>query len=211
MTGGTSLTDTVLEITPRAQEKILAIRNAEPDADELALALRISGVSGIEFTYEMAMLRVDSVPAEHVEYHGGLPVVIAADSIDRLRGATLDVSRDLLNPGLTIDNPNSPSPSIPTGGAEVTGPLADRVNQLLAHQINPAIASHGGVAELAGVEDGTVYLRLGGGCQGCGMAAVTLRQGIERSLREAIPEIVAVVDVTDHASGENPYYEAAKK
>ena len=82
---------------------------------------------------------------------------------------------------------------------------------MLEEQINPAIASHGGRADLVAVEDWIAYLRLSGGCQGCGMASVTLSQGIEVAILDAIPEITEVVDVTDHASGDNPYYEAAKK
>jgi Fe/S biogenesis protein NfuA len=85
------------------------------------------------------------------------------------------------------------------------------VAQVLAEQINPAIAAHGGRAELVGVEGTTVYLKLGGGCQGCGMAQVTLGQGIEVAIRAAVPEVGEIIDITDHASGENPYYEAAKK
>ena len=83
--------------------------------------------------------------------------------------------------------------------------------QVLEEQINPAIAAHGGRAELVAVEDGVAYLRLGGGCQGCGMAAVTLSQGIEVAILDAVPEMTQVVDVTDHASGTNPYFESAKK
>jgi Fe/S biogenesis protein NfuA len=82
---------------------------------------------------------------------------------------------------------------------------------VLDHQINPSIALHGGHAELVAVEEDTAYLRLSGGCAGCGMAAVTLSQGIEVAIFDAVPEIRRVVDVTDHASGTNPYYEAAKK
>jgi Fe/S biogenesis protein NfuA len=67
------------------------------------------------------------------------------------------------------------------------------------------------MAEVVAVEDNTVYVRLGGGCQGCGMAAVTLSQGIEETIRSNVPEITKVVDVTDHAEGTNPYYEQAKK
>lgn len=91
------------------------------------------------------------------------------------------------------------------------GPVAERVVQVVTEMINPAIASHGGVAEVVAVEDGTVYVRLGGGCQGCGMATVTLSQGIESTLRQVVPEIQKVVDVTDHAGGTNPYYEQTKK
>jgi Fe/S biogenesis protein NfuA len=82
---------------------------------------------------------------------------------------------------------------------------------VLDEQINPAIAAHGGRAELVAVEGGVAYLRLGGGCQGCGLAAVTLSQGIEVAILDAVSEVSEVIDVTDHASGANPYYEAAKK
>jgi Fe/S biogenesis protein NfuA len=82
---------------------------------------------------------------------------------------------------------------------------------VLERDINPSIASHGDHAELAAVEDATAYLRLGGGCQGCGMATVTLSHGIEVAITQAVPEITRVIDVTDHASGTNPYFEPAKK
>ena len=89
--------------------------------------------------------------------------------------------------------------------------MAQRILQVLEHQINPSIASHGGRADLVAVEDDIAYLRLSGGCQGCGMASVTLSQGIEVAIKDNVPEILNVVDVTDHAQGANPYYEAAKK
>ena len=134
-------------------------------------------------------------------------MVTRADSVERLQGATI-----LLNEaGLTIDNPNMPSPAIPHGGGSLEGPVAQQLQTLLDTQINPAIAGHGGWAQLVAVEGDTVQLSLGGGCQGCDMAQVTLRQGIEVAIRESIPEIVNVIDVTDHASGENPYYESSKK
>jgi Fe/S biogenesis protein NfuA len=82
---------------------------------------------------------------------------------------------------------------------------------VLDREVNPSIASHGGHAELAGIEGAIAYLRLGGGCQGCGMATVTLSQGIEVAITQAVSEIDRVVDVTDHASGTNPYFEQAKK
>jgi Fe/S biogenesis protein NfuA len=94
---------------------------------------------------------------------------------------------------------------------DLSGPVPQRVMQVIDEQINPAIAAHGGSAELVAVEDETAYVRLGGGCVGCGMASVTLGQGIEVAILEAVPEVHQVVDVTDHASGSNPYYEAAKK
>jgi Fe/S biogenesis protein NfuA len=94
---------------------------------------------------------------------------------------------------------------------DLSGDVAQRLLQVLDEQINPAIAAHGGRADLVAVEGDTAYLRLSGGCAGCGLAAVTLSQGIEVAIRESVPEIVNIVDVTDHASGTNPYYEATKK
>ena len=86
-----------------------------------------------------------------------------------------------------------------------------RVEHLLETQINPAVASHGGWVELLGVQANNVFLQLGGGCQGCGMADVTLKQGIETLLRQEIPELGEVLDQTDHAAGRNPYYAQSKK
>lgn len=210
------MTDTpILSIGERALAKVLEIRDQEPDGSELALGIKIAGVEGTEFRYEMAMVRTEDIgPGAVIEQHGELTTFYPADSVDNLRGATLDLSRDLLNPGLVIENPNSLSPPILNPDApppDLSGPIPERVQQVLDQQINPAIASHGGVAELVAVEDSTAFLRLGGGCQGCGLASVTLSQGIETTLLEMVPEITRVVDVTDHSSGANPYYEAAKK
>ena len=89
--------------------------------------------------------------------------------------------------------------------------LFDKVSMIFDSKINPMVAGHGGRVELIDVQDHVVLLRMQGGCQGCGMASVTLRQGIESTLRQVAPEIAAVVDVTDHATGDNPYFASAKK
>ena len=138
-----------------------------------------------------------------------------ARDVQALQGATIDWEGDALQGGLKLVNPNRPAPAspaiTPNADVELTGPLAQRVRDVVEHQVNPAIASHGGRAELVAVEEPIAYVRLHGGCQGCGMASVTLHQGIEVAIRDNVPEIQQVVDVTDHASGENPYFEAAKK
>ena len=106
--------------------------------------------------------------------------------------------------------------SEPAIGAEVLeslpGPevIRDRVEQVLRDEINPAVAAHGGHISLVEVQRNRVFLRMGGGCQGCGMATATLRQGVERALRRAVPQIGAILDTTDHAAGTNPYYEPAR-
>jgi Fe-S cluster biogenesis protein NfuA len=89
--------------------------------------------------------------------------------------------------------------------------LYERVAELFDRQVNPMVARHGGRVELIDVQDAVVMLRMGGGCQGCGMADVTLRQGIEGMLAQTIPEVRGIVDITDHTSGANPYFEASKK
>lgn len=89
--------------------------------------------------------------------------------------------------------------------------IRDRVQYLLDTAINPAVAGHGGMVSLVDVKDNTVYLQMGGGCQGCGAADVTLRQGVERMIREEVPEVLEIIDLTDHAAGQNPYYAASKE
>jgi len=88
--------------------------------------------------------------------------------------------------------------------------VKERVQKILDEMINPAIASHGGMVDVLDVKENLVYLRLGGGCQGCGMVNVTLKQGIETTLKEEIPQIAGVIDQTDHAGGTNPYYQPSK-
>jgi Fe-S cluster biogenesis protein NfuA len=84
--------------------------------------------------------------------------------------------------------------------------MMEKVQTLIDDMVNPALASHGGFVELVGVEDGVISMRMSGGCQGCGAAQLTMAQGIELLIRDEIPEVKKIVDVTDHAAGENPYY-----
>src|SRR5919199_472720 len=203
----------LVEITEKARQKVEGFRAGVPDSEAQAMWVEVTGVRGGDWTYNMSLKPLDQAgPSDVVEHEDGLPVVVPARDAEALRGATIDWSDDLMHGGLTIDNPNTPSPAM--GGrppADLSGPVPQRVVQVIEQQINPAIAMHGGSAELVAVEDSTAYVRLGGGCVGCGMATVTLSQGIEVAITENVPEIESVVDVTDHASGTNPYYEAAKK
>jgi Fe/S biogenesis protein NfuA len=200
---------TVLSITPDAFETITQLRDQEPGDGEFALSIEVTGFSGPQFTYELAFVALDDKKEGWVvERHEGLAVLFPEADTEKLDGASLDIT----DQGLAMNNPNSPSPpamSAPAG--DLTGPLVDQVQQVLTDQVNPAIASHGGGAELVSVDGTIAYLRLFGGCQGCGLASVTLKQGIERILLESIPELSQVVDVTDHASGDDPYYQQQKK
>lgn len=208
----TTQTEPLLNITAAALEKILSIRGQELDEEEYALRVEVTGISGNSFTYELTFEPLaDASEDDLIYHHGDLPVAISAQSARDLQGATLDLSRNMLDGGLVLDNPNTPSPRMAGPGLpppDLSGPVAQRVAQLLDGAINPAIAAHGGAAQLVAVEEDTAYLRLSGGCQGCGMAQVTLRQGIENAIFQAVPEIKRVVDVTDHDAGTNPYFEA---
>ena len=205
----------IITVTDEARDKVLRIRNRDAEPERLALWLAVSGVSDGQYTYAMTLDLLEKAgPADVVQHHDDVAVVIPADSVEKLRGALLFLDGDLETGGIVLENPNSPSPAVGRAGGpppDLSGDVAQRVLQVLTHQINPSIASHGGRAELVAVEDDTAYLRLGGGCQGCGMATVTLSQGIEVAIKQSVPEITQVVDVTDHASGTNPYFETAKK
>lgn len=196
--------------------------------------MRVTGAADGEYVCALSLEPQAKVRAsDTLQDEGDLTIVVANDSADKLRGATVDWSEDPLHSGFVVLNPNKPPPpplALPTlpmspgAGPAVPPPtpptmpgsgldtdIARRVTAVLDRDVNPSIASHGGHAELAGIEGATAYLRLGGGCQGCGMATVTLSQGIEVAITQAVSEIDRVVDVTDHASGTNPYFEQAKK
>jgi len=204
----------VLTVTPAARAVVLEARAQEADAERLALWVEVAGARDAAYTYDIYFqFAGDAGEADAVESSDGLTVVVPHDSVARLGGARLDWS-DEGEGGLVILNPNTPPrpdvfASRPAG--DLSGDLAQRVLAILDEQVNPSIAMHGGRADLVAVEEGIVYLRLSGGCQGCGLATVTLSQGIEVALRDSLPEVVSVVDVTDHASGMNPFYEPAAK
>jgi Fe/S biogenesis protein NfuA len=211
MTSGAATGNTLLQITDGARREVQSHRAGHPNGEQLALWTEVTGVSGEDYTYNLSLRpAADSDPHDAIEEHEGLVVVIPSDSVDKMRGAIIDLVGDLTTGGLIVENPNSPSPAVEDlPPLDVSGNVSERVDQVLARQINPGIALHGGKAELAGVEGSTVYLRLSGGCQGCGLASVTLRKGVEVAIKRSVPEIAEVVDVTDHASGMNPYFDPA--
>ncbi len=201
--------NTILSIDPSALDMIRQLRDNEPGDGEFALSIEVTGFRGPQFSYELAFLPLADKAENWIEErHEDLAVVFPQADSEKLDGATLEMTDE----GLAMNNPNrpaTPSMSAPTG--DLSGPLADQISQVLTEQVNPAIAAHGGGAELVSVDGTIAYLRLYGGCQGCGLAQVTLKQGIERILLESIDELTQVVDVTDHASGDDPYYESQKK
>jgi Fe/S biogenesis protein NfuA len=204
----TTITDaSIIEITPPAMETVLGIRAEEPDPSSLGLRIEITGTQGVDFTYDLAFDELAEAAEDDVVVEiGEITVIVPAASVDQLRGAVLDMPRTSGTGGLVIRNPNRPNP-LDGVDLELEGTIAEQVQQLLEQSVNPSLASHGGYATLLGVDDDNkVFLTLGGGCQGCSMSRMTITEGIDRAIREAIPEVVEVIDATDHAAGENPFY-----
>lgn len=204
-------TDEVFAITPAALERVLGVRDNEDDPATLALRVEVTGHSGPDYTYDLSFEPVaDAAADDHRQEFGEgdhpLVLLVPAGSVDRLRGATLDVPSAAGQGGLVIRNPNRPNPLADVAELTLEGDVAERVQQLLTEAINPSLAAHGGFASLVGVEDDRVFLTMGGGCQGCSLSQATMVQGIATAIREAIPEVTEVVDVTDHAAGDNPFY-----
>ncbi|MCB0986420.1 MAG: NifU family protein [Acidimicrobiales bacterium] len=196
-----------LRITPDALSQVMSILAGEENPDTLGLRVAVSGIQGVEYAYDLSFEdRTEAGEDDLVYNQGDLVVMIPRDSVDSLWGATLDLPAAAGQGGLVIRNPNRPDP-LAGLDIELSGTVEERIDQLLTHQINPALASHGGWASLLEVVDGNrAVVTMGGGCQGCAVSAITLREGIQKAIIERIPEITEVVDATDHDSGDNPYY-----
>jgi Fe/S biogenesis protein NfuA len=199
----------VVTVTERARGTILGLRAAEAEGEALALRIEITGEAVAEYVYELTFEAIaEAGPDDVVGYSGDLAVLVPAGSIDRLRGATLD---EVDGTGLVLRNPNRPTAGLaPAGASYEEGTVEHRIQSLLDVEINPMLASHGGFTTLDHVEGDVAYMFMGGGCQGCGLAKLTLTEGIKATIEREIDEIREVVDITDHTAGENPFYESAK-
>lgn len=199
----------ILRVSDEALDRIIEIRDGEPDPQSMCLRVAIVGANGADFAYDLGWADIAELDVDDdVSVQGGLSVVVTADSIDRMRGAVLDLPTDPAGSGFVIRNPNRPERPNPMEGRNLTltGELADAVQELLLERINPQLADHGGYAALVGVEGSTVFVSMGGGCQGCAMSAMTLREGITAQILESVPGVDEVIDVTDHDAGAMPYY-----
>ena len=202
----------VLQVTDEAAEVVLGALAEEPDGAKLGLRVAISGTEmspsmTFEFSYDLSLHEVDDLDSDDAVHEtGGLAVIVPADSVANLTGATLDVPSNPLQGGLVIRNPNRPDMADRIDLSE-SDSVAERLQNLLNNHVNPSLAAHGGYVELVRVEENKAYLLMGGGCQGCTMSAATLHQGVAAIISQHVPEIVDVVDVTDHAAGENPFYQ----
>ena len=194
----------MIEFTSAARERIHEFIAGD---DDLSVRVNVPNPSPVAPKYEILLIEEAEIqPDDETFRSDGFAVVVDCESAKILQGTTIDWVETLKGGGFQFDNPNIKPP----GSEPLTGPLAERVQRVLDERINPGVATHGGTITLVDVRDNVVYLQMGGGCQGCGMASVTLTQGIQQVLREAVPEIVDIQDITDHAAGADPYFSAAK-
>lgn len=182
----------MISFTDTAKDRVLHFIEAQ----------RSQGVTALRIAGNRAEQRLWLVKPEDkreddlVQSEAGFDVYLDRQSAGQLDGATVDFVDGVMQSGFRLF----------FAGTTWDDPITQKVQDVIDRQINPGVASHGGAVTLEGVKDGVALIRFGGGCHGCGAADVTLKQGIDRMLREAVPEIVGVQDVTDHSTGENPYY-----
>ena len=190
----------MITVTEAARKKILELLAAE-GREGLALRFAVDGRGPGGFQYRLGFVGPEErANVDAVVEAGGFQRLVDPQSAPNLTGTSIDYLETATESGFKIDNPN----------AVWSDPSALAVQKVLDEEINPAVASHGGFVTLLDVKDDVVYIALGGGCQGCGMVDVTLKQGIEVRIREAVPAIREIVDTTDHAGGTNPYYQPSK-
>jgi Fe/S biogenesis protein NfuA len=197
-----------LQFTPAAREQLVAVLGRQPQPAVLRILVKNSGSQPPRYDMALEPASAAGSPGDTAIEVDGVPVRVDAASLQAVEGATVDFRDDPLQPGFLVEPPRV-EVAVPDT-FDTSSPLATQVESVLQHHVNPSIAAHGGHAQLVGVKDDDVFLVLGGGCQGCSMASVTLKQGIEQVLKQAIPRIRAVIDATDHAHGSNPFYTADK-
>ena len=182
----------MLSFTDTAKERVLHFLQAQKEQGVAALR-----VAGNRTEQKLWLVKPEDRRSDDSVFDaGGFEVYLDPLSRGNLEGARVDFVEGVMQSGFRVFYPS------PTWD----DPIAQKVQVVLDRQVNPGVASHGGSVSLDRVEDGVAYISLGGGCQGCGAADVTLRHGIERMIFENVPEIKRVADVTDHDSGTNPYY-----
>ncbi len=193
-----------LNFSDKARDMVTSFMDLEEDGLQ---ALRIA-VEGSPFApnYELTLVDSDSRAESDLEVDAGsFTVLVDKASAERLNGANVDFVETIQESGFQI----TPDPEAVKEAMDDAGPagkLADRVTHVLETEINPAIAAHGGVINLVDVQGTEIFIEMAGGCQGCAMSRMTLRQGVERMVSQSVPEVTAIHDVTDHASGDNPYF-----
>ena len=188
----------MITFTDTAREKVREYMNLS-ETPTLGVRVVARRFGRHQFRYELALMMEGETKDEDVVVdQDSITVYLDPQSAEWLEGASVDFVTDTSGTGFQFNNPQ----------AEVSwdDPLAQRVQKVIDERIAPSLAGHGGWVELLEVDGDAAVIQFGGGCQGCGMSQVTLKEGIETAILEEVPEIKRVLDNTDHESGATPYY-----
>ena len=189
-----------IEITESA-ENYLADLLAKQDCEGIGIRMFVSDPGTPKAETCIAYCRPgDEKDGDEIKALGKFRVHLEKRSIPFLEDAKVDYAADRMGGQLTIRAPNSRMPKV-----NDDSPVEDKINYVLQSEVNPGLAAHGGMVSLESIEQGVAVLRFGGGCQGCGMVDLTLKEGVEKTLLEQIPELKGVRDVTDHSDTTNAY------
>ncbi len=192
----------MITITESAQEYLAALLKKQ-DCDGIAVRIFILDAGTPKAETCISFCRPgESQESDELRQYADFNAYIEARSIPYLKDAVVDYAKDAMGGQLTIKAPNSRLPQITDDST-----LEDRVNYVLYNEVNPSLAAHGGVVTLEEIFDNSIaILKFGGGCQGCGMVDLTLKEGVEKTLLEQIPQLTEVRDITDHSQRENAYF-----
>ena len=202
--GSANASEPIVTVTPEALEHLTELRDEEADGEQLGLRLGLASAPGEDFRYDLSFEEfLKAAFEDEVRTHEGLKIIIPGNDVAVMTGATLDYT---VTQGLVIRNPNKPeAPSIE--GLTSDDELSAEIEALVSGEVNPALAAHGGFVTYVGHDsEGTAFLTMGGGCHGCSMSKMTMLDGVQTMLVDALPAIERVKDLTDHATGSNPFY-----
>ncbi len=187
----------MITIDESARDKIKSMLDHE-NKSASALRIRVTGRNADGYQHKLSLVEPGFEKPNDIEsVSEGIRIIVDSADQTKVEGAKIEFVDDLYGGGFKVTNPNKP---------QWNNDLERKVQELIDQQIAPSLAAHGGFLELYEVKEGKAYVHFGGGCQGCGMADVTLKQGVEKLIKDTLPEITHVVDSTDHAQGENPYF-----
>lgn len=191
----------MVEITESAQKYLIELLAKQDDKDiGIRIFIADPGTPTAETCIAYCRPGEEQAEDERIEYEG-FTAWIDDRSQPFLVDALVDYAEDRMGGQLTIKAPNSKVPQV-----SEDSPIEDRINYVLHSQINPGLAAHGGMVNLVEVVEEVAVLQFGGGCQGCGMVDMTLKDGVEKTLMEQLPQLKGVRDVTDHTVTENAYF-----
>lgn len=202
MTTGADTAQLGIQFSEEARGKLVEVLEGYPE-EVAGLRLKIIGRTSHGFEHVLTIVELGAEPDGDIQIeYPDFRLYVEGERVEDLQGTAIHYEFKGPNvSGLEFDNPNP----------VWRDPLALQIQRIFDEQINPQIAAHGGYVQLLDVQGNRAFIEMGGGCQGCGMANVTLKQGVEVAVREQLPEIEELVDVTDHNSGDNPYYKPSKK